>query len=156
MKYAMIDPFEVVNGVDVGVSLYTQGCNKRCIGCFNQSAWDMDGGKDYTKDIEERIITMCGRPGIKRFTILGGEPLLDRNKEDLINLCINLKDKYPDLIIWLYTGNIYEDIKEEWKDLLIYVDVLVDGPFEIDKKDLTLPFRGSNNQRIIYLNKERT
>lgn len=154
MRYSNIDYFEIVNGTDVGVSLYTQGCLRHCRGCFNQEAWDLTGGEQYNIEFRDQIIAACCRPGIKRFSILGGEPLLDRNRDELMSLCSLIKEANPYIKIWLYTGNTYEDIKDEWSDLLEYfIDVLVDGPFEIDKKDITLPFRGSANQRVIDIPK---
>lgn len=151
MRYSNIEYFEVCNGVDVGVSLYTQGCAKHCKGCFNQQAWDFDGGEKYTEEFKLEVVSACCRPGIKRFSILGGEPLIERNRQELLDLCSEIKECNPYIKIWLYTGNVYEDIKDDWSDLLNYVDVLVDGPFEVDKRDITLQFRGSSNQRVINL-----
>lgn len=154
MRYSNIEYFEIVNGIDVGVSLYTQGCERHCKGCFNTAAWDLDGGEEYTTELRDKVVKACCRPGIKRFSILGGEPLLERNKDELMTLCSLIKEANPDIKIWVYTGNIYEDIKETWLEFLqSSVDVLVDGPFEIDKRDITLPFRGSFNQRIIDIPK---
>lgn len=150
MRISGIDFFEIANGENVGVSLYTQGCPRHCKGCFQTKSWDFDGGDEYTKELEEELIKSCLRDGIKRLTILGGEPLLERNREDLINLCKSLKSQKPDINIWLYTGNTFEEIIDEWKDLIEpYIDVMIDGPFELDKRDITLKFRGSSNQRII-------
>ena len=154
MRYSNIENFEIVNGADVGVSFYTQGCMRHCKGCFNQQAWDLDGGKPYTDEVRDSIVKACSRPGIKRFSILGGEPLLDRNKEELIKLCSLVKEVNPDIKIWVYTGDIYENVKNSWLEFFqYYVDVLVDGPFELDKRDITLAFRGSSNQRVIDVRK---
>ena len=154
MRYSNVDYFEIVNGTDVGVSLYTQGCERHCEGCFNKSAWDLDGGEKYYTDFRDRIISACCRPGIKRFSILGGEPLLERNRKDLIELCSMIKEANPNIKIWLYTGAIYQDVEEDWKDLINeYVDVLVDVPFVLEKRDITIPFRGSTNQRLIDIKK---
>ena len=150
MRYSNIEYFEIVNGTDVGVSLYTQGCPRHCKGCFNEEAWDLDGGEKYTIEFRDKIIAACCRPGIKRFSILGGEPLLERNRDELMALCSLIKEANPYIKIWVYTGNTYEELGSEWNEFLeYYVDFLVDGPFEITLKDLTLPFRGSSNQRII-------
>ena len=154
MRYSNIDYFEIVNGTDVGVSLYTQWCPRHCKGCFNQQAWDFDGGEKYTIEFRDKIVAACCRPGIKRFSILGGEPLLERNKDELMTLCSLIKEANPHIKIWVYTGDIYENVKDDWLEFFQYfVDVLVDGPFEIDKRDITLPFRGSSNQRIIDIKK---
>ena len=154
MRYSNIDTFEIVNGTNVGVSLYTQGCNRHCEGCFNSQAWDLDGGELYTIEARDKIIEACCRPGIKRFSIVGGEPLLDRNKDELISLCSLVKEANPDIKIWVYTGDTYENVKDEWNDLLEpFVDVLVDGPFILEQRDITLPFKGSSNQRLIDIKK---
>ena len=154
MSYSNIDYFEIVNGTDVGVSLYTQGCPRHCKGCFNQQAWDFNGGNEYTIEVRDNIVKACCRPGIKRFSILGGEPLLERNKDELMTLCSLIKEANPHIKIWVYTGDIYENVKDDRLEFFQYfVDVLVDGPFEIDKRDITLPFRGSSNQRIIDIKK---
>lgn len=150
MRYSNIDYFEIVNGTDVGVSFYTQGCLRRCKGCFNQAAWDLEGGKLYTVEVRDDIVAACSRPGIKRFSILGGEPLLEQNREELMALCALVKEASPNIKIWLYTGAYYEDIEFFWNEFLENnIDVLVDGPFELDKRDITIKFRGSTNQRVI-------
>ena len=154
MRYSNIDYFEIVNGTDVGVSLYTQGCPRHCKGCFNQQAWDFDGGEKYTIEFRDKIVAACCRPGIKRFSILGGEPLLERNKDELMTLCSLIKEANPHIKIWVYTGDIYENVKDDWYELLYnYVDVLVDGPYVDSKRDLRLKFRGSSNQRVIDVRK---
>ena len=154
MRYSNIDKFEIVNGSDVGISFYTQGCLRHCKGCFNQEAWSLDGGKPYTDEVKEEIIEACKRPGIKRFSILGGEPLLEQNREELSELCALVKGANKDIKIWLYTGNVYEEIINDWYRFITYfIDVLVDGPFILEQRDITLPFRGSSNQRIIDIKK---
>lgn len=154
MRYAEIEFFEITNGVDCGISLYTQGCPFHCKGCHNPETWNYDGGKLFTLEKRDMIVDACNQGKIKRFTILGGEPLIERNKSELMALCALIKAYRPDIKIWLYTGNLYEDIEDDWYYLLYYfIDVLVDGRFELDKRDITLPFRGSTNQRIIDVNK---
>ncbi len=149
MKYARIDECEICNGIGVGVSLYTQGCIFHCKGCFNQELWDLDGGNLWTSHTEDQLIMSLNRDYIKRLTVLGGEPLLDRNIDDLSHLFSRVKDLYPDLTIWLYSGYTYEVILEKFPSILDNVDYLVDGPYIEEMRDLTLPFRGSKNQRII-------
>lgn len=154
MKYSKVDYFEIVNGTNIGVSLYTQGCERHCKGCFNEAAWDLEGGNDYTIEVRDDIVNACCRPGIKRFSVVGGEPLLERNKEELIALCSLVKEANPDISIWVYTGDTYENVKDEWNDLFEpFVDVLVDGPFILEQRDITLPFRGSTNQRLVDIKK---
>lgn len=165
MRYAQITPFEVCNGKGAGVSLFTQGCHFHCKGCFNQEAWDFDGGKEWTEEIEEKFFELIGRPYIKRVTILGGEPLVNVNVSDVLAIVKKIRTKYPDKKIWIYTAYKWEHIFnpvvtddfnpkrdqviEDRKSLVELCDVLVDGRFVEALKDLTLKFRGSSNQRVI-------
>ena len=167
MRYAQITPFEVCNGKGAGVSLFTQGCHFHCLGCFNQDAWDFNGGKEWTEEVEEKFFELIGRPYIKRVTILGGEPLVNVNVSDVLALVKRIKAKYPDKKIWIYTAYKWEHIfnpdytnisngdmvVEDRMSLVKLCDVLVDGRFIEALKDLTLKFRGSSNQRIIDVKK---
>ena len=150
MRYSSIRSLDISNGENIGVALFTQGCPFRCKNCFNPETHDFNGGKEYTLEVRDKIISLISRSYIKRFSILGGEPLIDRNKQDLISLCSMIKETRPDIKIWVYTGNTFENIKQSWYDLLHnYVDILVDGQFVDELKDLRLEFRGSSNQRLI-------
>lgn len=149
MRYASIRSFDISNGEGIGVALFTQGCKFHCKGCFNQETWDLDGGKEYTPEIEEEIMKLLGRDFIDRFSILGGEPLLDRNIEDLTRLCKRIKREYPDKKIWLYSGYTYETIIHNLPELMDNIDILVDGTYIEELKNLNLHFRGSSNQRVI-------
>lgn len=154
MRYASIRRLDISNGEGLGVTLFTQGCPFHCKNCFNPETHDFDGGKEYTIDTKNVILSLINRAQIKRFSILGGEPLIERNKEDLISLCSSIKEIRPDIKIWIYTGNIFENVKDDWYELLYnYVDVLVDGPYVDSKRDLRLKFRGSSNQRVIDVHK---
>ena len=154
MRYASIRKLDISNGEGLGVTLFTQGCPFHCKNCFNPETHDFDGGKEYTIDTKNAIVSLINRAQIKRFSILGGEPLIERNKEDMIDLCSSIKEIRPDIKIWVYTGNIFENVKDDWYELLYnYVDVLVDGPYVDSKRDLRLKFRGSSNQRIIDVHK---
>ena len=154
MRYASIRRLDISNGEGLGVTLFTQGCPFHCKNCFNPETHDFDGGKEYTIDTKNAIVSLINRAQIKRFSILGGEPLIERNKEDLIDLCLSVKKIRPDIKIWIYTGNIFENVKDDWYELLYnYVDVLVDGPYVDSKRDLRLKFRGSSNQRVIDVHK---
>lgn len=154
MRYASIRRLDISNGEGLGVTLFTQGCPFHCKNCFNPETHDFDGGKEYTIDTKNAIISLINRAQIKRFSILGGEPLIERNKEDMIDLCSSIKEIRPDIKIWVYTGNIFENVKDDWYELLYnYVDVLVDGPYVDSKRDLRLKFRGSSNQRVIDVRK---
>ena len=156
MKYSAIDICECRNGLGWGVTLYTQGCHFHCKGCFNPETWDFNGGKEY---IEEKtlpaILKMIKPKYIKHFTIQGGEPLEKCNWQDLGRLITKIKKQKPDIKIWVYTGYTYENLVNKESTCLGYildnVDVLVDGQFQEDKKDLTYSFAGSTNQRVINM-----
>lgn len=147
MRYASIRDFDISNGEDIGVSLFVQGCHFHCPNCFNQSTWDFNGGKEFTIETMRHLIKLMDRPYIKRFTLLGGEPLAPENIETSKEILRVIKETYPNKQIWLFTGYVMENIPD--KSILKYVDVLVDGPYKHELKDLSLAFRGSSNQRII-------
>ena len=167
MRYADYYDCDICNGNSVGMSLFISGCPIHCRGCFNSDIWDFNSGKEWTPQIEEKFLKLVERPYIKRVTFVGGSPLCDENVSDVCKLLKHIKDVYPEKIIWVYTGYKWEDITDITptgnpdKDMLNvvrnealrYIDVLVDGPFECEKKDLTLAFRGSANQRIIDVQK---
>lgn len=165
MRYSEIEKCECHNGLGWGASLYTQGCHFHCKGCFNSETWDFNGGKEFTLDNVADII-MLNQPGyITRFSVLGGEPLEKCNWLELGILLEDVKNAKSSIKIWLYTGYKIEDIfslikthsedSDRLKRLLDNVDILVDGQFQEDKKDLTYPFAGSTNQRVIDMNKTR-
>ena len=149
MRYAQIRKMDISNGEGLGVALFTQGCYIHCRNCFNKDLWNYNGGNQYDIVTQQTILSLIEKPYIKRFSILGGEPLSEQNKDDLSMLCALIKEKRPEIKIWCYTGNIYEDIVNEYRVLLQYIDYLVDGPYIDELRDLTLKFRGSSNQRII-------
>lgn len=146
MRYASIRTMDVSDGEGVGCSLFVQGCHFHCKNCFNQSTWDFNGGKEWTKATKEKFLELVNRPYITRVSILGGEPLADENIEDISDLIsqIPLNKK-----VWLYTGYVYENMDSDRKLVSNSVDVLVDGQFIDELKDMNLPFRGSSNQRLI-------
>lgn len=149
MRYAQIRKMDITNGTGIGVSLFTQGCPYRCKGCFNPETWDFNGGKEWNKDVEDYFLSLLNNDFVQRITFLGGEPLIENNLEDLKKLLIKIKEFHPNIEIWCYSGNTFENMSEKQLDVLKYVDVLVDGPFIFTLKDLTLKYRGSSNQRII-------
>lgn len=167
MRYADIHKMNISDGPGIGVSLYVQGCALHCPGCFNEGTWDFDGGKEYTNDTMDVILDLLKPEWMTRLSILGGEPLCPANYKELIKLTYlaheENKDK-PDFKVWMWTGRTYENLMAEINSepdrkhphplelVLKGVDYLVDGPFIQDKKDLTLKWRGSSNQRIIALN----
>lgn len=165
IRYAQIRSLDVSNGEGVGCALFVQGCHFHCKNCFNSETWDFNGGKEWTPEIEEEFIKLVKRPYIKRISILGGEPLADENVSDVLKLVNKIRILFPTKSIWLYTGYTWESIfspvvtdeLNPERDMLILkrqsvvsiCDVLVDGRFEEDKKDLSLRFKGSTNQRLI-------
>ena len=151
MNYATIKFNDIANGLGVRTSLFVSGCTHYCKGCFNKEAWDFNGGKEWAQEIEDKFFELINRPYIKRVSILGGEPLADENKSVVLDLIKKIKGKYPNKSIWLYTGYTFEKIAS--LNNLQYVDVLVDGRYIEEQKDLTLEFRGSKNQRLIDVQK---
>ena len=160
MRYSQIRSMDISNGERVGVALFVQGCPHHCRNCFNPETWDFDGGKEWTKEIKDEFLKLIDRPYIKRVTLLGGSPLAKENLIDVLSLVKEIKIRFPDKKIWLYTGYTWDylfDYKNTVdilgnmirQEIIKYCDVLIDGRFEEDKKDLSLRFRGSSNQRII-------
>ena len=157
MNYADIKRIDVANGEGVRVSVFVSGCNHHCKGCFNECAWDFNYGNKFTEKQEEEVLQDLDHDYISGLTLLGGEPLEPANQEGLLPLVKKAKEKFPDKKIWCYTGFDFEkDVvgkmakqSDTTKELLKYIDVMVDGKFEEDKKDLKLKFRGSSNQRIL-------
>jgi len=157
MNYAMIKNWDIANGPGVRVSLFVSGCTHRCKGCFNEVAWDFNYGEPFTQQTVEQILEMLSTPQIKGLTLLGGEPFEVQNQPALVDLLRQVKKAYPEKSIWAFSGYLLDrDILgrklgpwEITEEFLSYLDVLVDGPFVEEKKDLTLRFRGSSNQRLI-------
>lgn len=164
MNYAEIKYCDIANGPGVRTSLFVSGCTHRCPDCFNSIAWSFDYGKSFTEDVCNEIFKSCEPDYVTGLTILGGEPFEPENQKDLIDFLRDFKSIYPNKTVWIYSGYTYEQLTGEVSsrcltsvtdELLALADVLVDGRFEKDKKDITLRFRGSSNQRIIDLNKTR-
>lgn len=151
MKYAKIRKMDISNGEGVRVSLFVQGCSFHCKNCFNQETWDFNGGKEFTTTEIQKIIELANKDYIAGLSVLGGEPLHNNNVDEVFHIVATFKEKFPNKDIWLWTGFKFEDaIKDsKRKFILRNIDVLVDGQFEEDKKDLTLKWRGSSNQRVI-------
>lgn len=163
MYYGTIKNYDIANGPGVRVSLFVSGCRNRCKGCFNPETWDFSYGTPYTEETENYIIELLKPSYINGFTLLGGEPFEPENQQVLVGLLKRIRAEYPGKDIWCYTGYVYEqDLLEGGRkhtevtdELLSYVDVLVDGQFIEEQKDITLAFRGSSNQRILHLKKGR-
>ncbi|AME09876.1 ribonucleoside-triphosphate reductase activating protein [Gemella sp. oral taxon 928] len=154
-KYADYKPFQFVDGEGVRCSIYLSGCLFGCKECFNESIQNFNAGKDYTMELEDRIISDLRHPYVQGLTILGGEPFL--NTKVALSLAKRVRMEFGNTKdIWVYSGYTYEQLlksSDDKKELLALCDVLVDGPFIIALKDLGLRFRGSSNQRIIDLRK---
>ena len=163
MNYANIKKYDIADGPGVRVSLFVSGCRHHCKGCFNSEAWDFEYGRPYTAETEAEILEAL-KPGyIAGLTLLGGEPFEPGNQAELVKLLRKVRETYPEKSIWSYTGFVYDkdlvpggraytDVTDE---MLSYLDVLVDGPFVEELKDITLQFRGSSNQRILEMSKKR-
>lgn len=158
MKYSGLIKNDIVNGQGVCVSLFVQGCPHRCQGCFNPETWNPEEGIEIPVDLKGQIIKAISANGIIRnFSILGGEPLAPYNLEFVNNILTAVKAAYPQILIYLWTGYTLEELAERKQsedvlyELLNKVDILIDGPFIEEQKDLTLPLRGSKNQRVIKL-----
>ena len=149
MNYCEIKKYDIANGDGVRVSLFVSGCRNHCKGCFNPETWDFNYGDLYTEDVEKEITEALKPEYISGLTVLGGDPFEPENIEAVTALCKRVKELYPEKTIWVYTGYYFEDFKD--REIMKYIDVLVDGPFEMDKKDISLRFRGSSNQRILNI-----
>ena len=160
MNYASIRTCDIANGEGVRVSLFVSGCTHHCKGCFNEEAWDFSYGEPFTKKTENEVLSALEPDFIDGLTLLGGEPMEPENQRALMPLLRRFREKFGDAkTLWIYTGCVLEtDLKAEsrWRtevtdEMLSLADVLVDGPFLEAKKDISLQFRGSSNQRIIHL-----
>lgn len=157
MNYAAIKKFDIANGTGVRTSLFVSGCRHHCPFCFNKETWDFKFGKPFTKDVEDEIIESLNDENIEGLSLLGGEPFEPENQEGLIDLLRRVNKLYPNKNIWCYTGYTFDvDLIEGGKvytkytkEMLSYIDILVDGEFKNELKDLKIKFRGSSNQRII-------
>ena len=157
MNYATIKPFDVANGPGVRVSLFVSGCTHRCKNCFNSEAWDFNYGEKYTEEQTQKILDALKPDYIKGFSLLGGEPFEPQNQKVLCEVLEKVKAEYPEKTVWCYSGYLFDDdlLSGRLCDpsitmrMLNCIDILVDGEFVDEKKDLTLRFKGSSNQRII-------
>lgn len=154
MRINRIKDNDIANGFGITMSLWTQGCPHHCKGCFNGETWNFDDGRKFTKDDLDYIINNIDKHNISRdLSILGGEPLCPENIEGVLELCHTFKKKYDDKKIYMWTGYVVEDFNEDQQKIFDYVDILVDGKFDEDKKNISLSMRGSTNQRVIDVKK---
>lgn len=157
MNYAGIKKLDVANGPGLRVTLFVSGCTHHCKGCFNKETWDFNYGDPFTEETIEEILAELRRPQVAGLTLLGGEPLEHVNQQGLLPLLRQVKAEFPEKPLWCFTGYDFEkDILgrmvtewEETEEFLSYLDILVDGEFVEEKKDLNLRFKGSSNQRTI-------
>ena len=165
MYYGAIKKSDIANGEGIRTTLFVSGCRNRCKGCFQPETWAFDYGSPFTDDVKEDIFKTFENPVVRGLTILGGEPMEPENQRGLLPFLREFKSRFPKKNVWLYTGNLYEELMGEvgshekaldiTRELLSYVDILVDGRFIEEKKSLGLRFRGSSNQRVIDMNKTR-
>ena len=149
MNYGAIKNYDIANGEGVRVSLFVSGCRNHCKGCHNPEAWDFSYGQPFTKKTEDEIIEALRPSWIQGLSVLGGEPCDEENERVLIPFLKRVKMECPNSDTWLFSGYTYEMM--QGSEILQYVDVLVDGPFLLEEKDISLQFRGSRNQRILRL-----
>ena len=163
MHYGEILIADCANGVGIRVSLFVSGCTNHCKGCFQPQTWDFNYGMEYTQETEDFIISEVSKPYYQGLTILGGEPMEPENQRELVKLIRRMRKECPDKDIWMYSGfTVNEDLipggrkcTEVTDEILGNIDILVDGKFEEDLKDISLKFRGSRNQRIIDMKKSK-
>lgn len=158
MKYSKIDYMSIVDGIGCRVTLFVSGCRNHCKGCFNEQTWNFDFGEEFTPIQENEIIEACRKNYISGLTILGGEPFEEENQVALLPFIEKFKKECPGKNLWMFTGYVYEKdlvaggkkfVENVTEKILENVDMLVDGPFIQEQRDLTLQFRGSSNQRLL-------
>lgn len=162
MNYAQVFMYDTANGPGCRTSLFVSGCTHHCKGCFNEIAWDFNYGKIFDERIQEELIEASRPSYVDGFTFLGGEPMELANQKALASFIERIRTVLPEKSIWIYSGYTYEELTEQHnsrchgdytESILNNADILVDGKFELEKKNITLKFRGSSNQRIIDLKK---
>ncbi|MBC8632779.1 anaerobic ribonucleoside-triphosphate reductase activating protein [[Eubacterium] tenue] len=150
MRFSKIKDNDIANGLGITMSFWTQGCPHHCKGCFNKETWNFEDGEEFTQEDLKYIIENINKNNIKRdLSILGGEPLCPQNVEGVITLCKEFKRHYPEKLIYLWTGYTIENFDDIQREILNYIDILIDGKFEEDRKNLSIKLRGSSNQRVI-------
>ena len=163
MHYSSIKDCDIANGIGVRITLFVSGCTNHCKNCFQPQTWDFDFGEPFTEETEEKLLEMLKPDYINGLTLLGGEPMEPQNQRALVPFLKRVREAYPNKNIWCFTGFTYEVLKtdgshprcEVTDEMLSLIDVLVDGRYVDELKDLTLQFRGSSNQRLIDMVKTR-
>lgn len=161
MNYAAIKTYDIANGPGVRTVIFVSGCTRRCRNCFQPQTWDFDYGQPLTDEVTEALLATLAPPQIAGLTVLGGEPFEPKNQEGVLRLLQRVRERYPDKSIWAFTGYLLDEELlagrvgdgARVRRMLELLDVLVDGPFVAEKKDLALRFRGSSNQRLIDMKK---
>lgn len=166
IRYAQIRSLDLSNGEGIGVALFVQGCHFHCPNCFNPETWDFNSGKEWTEEVKNKFMELANHPYIKRISILGGEPLAEENLDDVLDLVNRIRLSSPQKSIWLYTGFIWEEIRKgnmedglkygDWTKrakIITECDVMIDGRYIDLQRDISLPWRGSKNQRVIDIKK---
>ena len=170
MRYASIRELDISNGEGVGVALFVQGCHFHCYNCFNTETWDFNGGKEWTEKTKNKFMELIDRPYIKRVSFLGGEPLAERNLDEVLSLIKEIRISFPEKTIWLYTGYSYSEIFQgqssclsqeglnnfKRREIIKLCDVVVDGKYIDEQKDITKKWAGSKNQRVIDVKQSLT
>ncbi len=152
MRYNKIRKMDISNGPGVRASIFMQGCTFNCKNCFNPDTHNFNGGKEFTEDTINRVIEICANENIEGLSVLGGEPLHPKNIEGTTELCKKFKETYPNKNIWVWSGFQFDkDLKD--KEVLKYIDVLVDGQYQDELHNPKLEWRGSSNQRVIDVQK---
>lgn len=163
MHYSTIKDCDIANGIGVRITLFVSGCTNHCKNCFQPQTWDFDFGEPFTEETEEKLLEMLKPDYINGLTLLGGEPMEPQNQRALVPFLKKVREVYPNKNVWCFTGFTYEVLKtdgshprcEVTDEMLSLIDVLVDGRYVDELKDLTLQFRGSSNQRLIDMVKTR-
>ncbi len=152
MRYNLIRKMDISNGPGIRVSIFMQGCHFHCKNCFNPETWNFEGGQEFTDETIEEVLKLCGEPHIKGLSILGGEPMHPVNIEGTTKLAKAFKEKYPEKTLWAWTGFKFDEYLKD-KEIVKYLDVLIDGQYVDELHDFTLKWRGSSNQRVIDVQK---
>ena len=152
MRYNKIRKMDISNGPGVRVSIFFQGCHFHCPGCFNPDTWDFNGGKEFNDEVINHVLDLANNDVISGLSILGSEPLNPKNIEGSTKLAKVFKEKYPNKTIWLWSGYLFDEYIHD-KEIINYLDVIVDGQFKIELSSPLLKFKGSDNQRVIDVKK---
>lgn len=151
MRYNKIRKMDISNGPGIRVSIFMQGCSFHCKDCFNNETWDFKAGKEFNDEVINKVLDLASLPHIVGLSILGGEPMHPNNREGTIKLAKAFKKRYPNKDIWVWSGYLFDELKDI--EGLSYIDTLVDGRFVLEQANPTLKFRGSSNQRVIDVKK---